>query len=102
MVDNFPPSYQREIIREDLTTEQVLAIREKERALGNHVNVRRIHSTLVEIEILSVAAVIAEESNAPTVTIDAMGESDEETIIDVEAEEVFSLAYTPSLPDSNQ
>ena len=40
-----------EIIREDLSTEQVMAIRREELAKGHSVNIRRIHSTLVEIEI---------------------------------------------------
>lgn len=42
-----------EIIREDLSPQQVLEIREQEKSRGNHVNIRRIHSSLVEIEIIS-------------------------------------------------
>ena len=40
-----------EIIREDLTPSQVMALRKEELAKGNHINIRRIHSALVEIEI---------------------------------------------------
>ncbi len=40
------------IIREDLTTEQVMKLRSEEIKKGNQVNIRRIHSRLVEIEII--------------------------------------------------
>lgn len=40
------------IIREDLTTEQVMQLRNEEIKKGNEVNIRRIHSRLVEIEII--------------------------------------------------
>ncbi len=40
-----------EIIREDLTSAQVMELRKEEIAKGNHINIRRIHSALVEIEI---------------------------------------------------
>ncbi|HHL18117.1 MAG TPA: hypothetical protein ENJ33_00115 [Thiothrix sp.] len=40
-----------EIIREDLSATQVMAIRKEELAKGHNVNIRRIHSELVEIEI---------------------------------------------------
>lgn len=40
-----------EIIREDLSTAQVMAIRQEELAKGHNVSIRRIHSELVEIEI---------------------------------------------------
>ncbi len=40
------------IIRENLTTEQVLQLRSEEIKKGNQVNIRRIHSQLVEIEII--------------------------------------------------
>lgn len=42
-----------EIIRENLSTEEVMRIRETEIKKGNRVNIRRIHSTLVELEIVS-------------------------------------------------
>lgn len=42
-----------EIIRENLSTEEVMRIRETEIKKGNRVNIRRIHSTLVELEIIS-------------------------------------------------
>ncbi|WP_083900570.1 hypothetical protein [Thiolinea disciformis] len=41
-----------EIIRENLTPTQVLAICQAERAKGRFVNVNRLHSQLVEIEII--------------------------------------------------
>jgi hypothetical protein len=41
-----------ETIREDLTPSQVLAIREKEQQRGRLVNINRIHSALVEIQII--------------------------------------------------
>jgi hypothetical protein len=41
-----------EVIRENLTTEQVLEIVRQERGKGRLVNVNRLHSQLVEIEIL--------------------------------------------------
>lgn len=41
-----------EIIRENLTPTQVLAICQAERAKGYLVNVNRLHSQLVEIEII--------------------------------------------------
>lgn len=40
------------IIRENLTTEQVMLLRSEEIKKGNQVNIRRIHSQLVEIEII--------------------------------------------------
>ena len=40
------------IIRENLTTEQVMQLRSEEIKKGNQVNIRRIHSQLVEIEII--------------------------------------------------
>ncbi|HIO92036.1 MAG TPA: hypothetical protein EYG68_04230 [Leucothrix mucor] len=40
-----------EIIRENLSTQQVMQIRAEEKAKGNSVNIRRIHPALVEIEI---------------------------------------------------
>ncbi len=46
------------IIREDLTTEQVMQLRSEEIKKGNQVNIRRIHSRLVEIEIIPGAAII--------------------------------------------
>lgn len=42
-----------EIIRENLSTEEVMRIRDIEIKKGNRVNIRRIHSTLVELEIIS-------------------------------------------------
>jgi len=42
-----------EIIRENLTPQQVMTIRAEEKSKGNCVNVRRIHPALVEIEIIS-------------------------------------------------
>lgn len=42
-----------EIIRENLSTDEVMRIRETEIKKGNRVNIRRIHSTLVELEIIS-------------------------------------------------
>ena len=44
--------YLVEIIRENLNTRQVMQIRSEEKAKGNNVNIRRIHSALVEIEII--------------------------------------------------
>lgn len=41
-----------EIIRENLSPQQVMTLRADEKAKGNTVNVRRIHSALVEIEII--------------------------------------------------
>lgn len=46
------------IIREDLTTEQVMQLRSEEIQKGNQVNIRRIHSRLVEIEIIPGANII--------------------------------------------
>jgi len=40
------------IIREDLSTKQVMKLRSEEIRKGNQVNIRRIHSKLVEIEII--------------------------------------------------
>ena len=41
-----------EIIRENLSPQQVMLIRAEEKAKGNSVNIRRIHPALVEIEII--------------------------------------------------
>ena len=41
-----------EIIRERLTPAEVLAIRQQERREGRLVNVTRLHSDLVQIEII--------------------------------------------------
>ena len=41
-----------ETIREDLTPAQVLAIRREEQGKGHIVNINRIHSQLVEIQII--------------------------------------------------
>ena len=46
------------IIRENLTTEQVMQLRREEINNGNQVNIRRIHSQLVEIEIIPGANII--------------------------------------------
>jgi hypothetical protein len=46
------------IIRENLTTEQVMQLRSEEIKKGNQVNIRRIHSQLVEIEIIPGANII--------------------------------------------
>lgn len=46
------------IIRENLTTEQVMQLRSEEIKRGNQVNIRRIHSQLVEIEIIPDAEII--------------------------------------------
>ncbi|MEE9352165.1 MAG: hypothetical protein V3U78_07890 [Thiotrichaceae bacterium] len=54
------------IIREDLTTEQVMKLRSEEIRKGNQVNIRRIHSSLVEIEIIQGADII---DITPTKTI---------------------------------
>lgn len=43
---------QREIIRENLTPEQVLHLIQQEREQGRRVKVTRLHSQLVEIEII--------------------------------------------------
>lgn len=41
-----------EVIRENLSPTEVLAIRQAELAKGHLVNVNRLHSQLVEIEII--------------------------------------------------
>lgn len=41
-----------EIIRENLSPSEVLAIRQAELAKGHLVNINRIHNQLVEIEII--------------------------------------------------
>lgn len=41
-----------EVIRENLTPQEVMAIRQQERRAGRMVNISRLHSTLVEIEII--------------------------------------------------
>ena len=46
-----------EIIRENLNPQQVMKIRTEEKAKGNSVNIRRIHSALVEIEIISTSII---------------------------------------------
>ncbi len=46
------------IIRENLSTEQVMKLRSEEIKKGNQVNIRRIHSKLVEIEIIQGANII--------------------------------------------
>ncbi|MGB1012392.1 MAG: hypothetical protein ACPGVP_21940 [Thiolinea sp.] len=47
-----------ETIRENLTPAEVLAIRQQERRAGRMVNVSRLHSDLVEIEIIHPETVI--------------------------------------------
>lgn len=42
-----------ETIRENLSTEQVLAIRDRAISQGKRVNVMRLHSRLVQIEIIT-------------------------------------------------
>lgn len=41
-----------EVIRENLTPTEVMAIRQQERRAGRLVNITRLHSGLVEIEII--------------------------------------------------
>ncbi|HPE59870.1 MAG TPA: hypothetical protein PLB10_05995 [Thiolinea sp.] len=41
-----------ETLRGNFTEAQALHIRQEERARGHHVNIRRLHSHLLEIEII--------------------------------------------------
>lgn len=47
-----------EVIRENLTPAEVMAIRQQERRAGRLVNVTRLHHQLVEIEIIHPNTVI--------------------------------------------
>lgn len=52
-----------EIIRENLTPQEVLKIREEAKRAGCKVNVTRLHSQLVEIEIISPNRIIDVTAN---------------------------------------
>ena len=56
------------IIRENLTTEQVMKLRSEEIKKGNQVNIRRIHSKLVEVEIIEGVGIIDVTPSSTTIS----------------------------------
>ncbi|MEZ5449716.1 MAG: hypothetical protein R3E89_12285 [Thiolinea sp.] len=62
----FDPKPNADVIRENLTPQQVLALISRERAQGHRVNVNRLHDQLVEIEIIYPNRVIEVNPNPST------------------------------------